>query len=115
MNFVQAAATKVTKLEIRSLSLADAKLVRPKRFGDARGYFAETYNRGDFVAAGITNEFVQDNESRSTVRGTVRGLHFQLAPFAQAKLIRVLRGKILDVIVDLRRTSRDFGKHLAVE
>src|SRR5262245_29983422 len=100
------------KLEVLPLSLPDVKLVRSKRFPDLRGYFAEVYAYPDFAMAHITEEFVQDNLSFSTAAGTVRGLHFQISPFAQAKLIRVLRGEILDVVVDLRRASSTFGKHV---
>jgi dTDP-4-dehydrorhamnose 3,5-epimerase len=82
---------------------------------DARGYFAETYVRRDFLVAGIDHKFIQDNESRSNAAGTIRGLHFQTPPFAQTKLIRVLRGRIFDVVVDLRRSSPTYGKHLTVE
>lgn len=82
---------------------------------DVRGYFCESYVRSDFAAHGLSHDFVQDNESSSDRVGTVRGLHFQKPPFAQVKLVRVLRGKIVDVVVDLRRSSPSFGKHLAVE
>ncbi len=103
------------KLSIESLSIADIKLVRAPRMADARGYFAETYVRDDFAAAGIAHDFVQDNESTSKLAGTIRGLHFQVPPFAQTKLVRVPRGKILDVVVDLRRSSSSYGRHLAIE
>ena len=103
------------KLEVLSLSLPDVKLIRIARIADVRGYFAEAYVHRDFMAAGIADEFVQDNQSFSIAAGTVRGLHFQIPPFAQTKLVRVLRGKILDVVVDLRRTSATFGKHHTVE
>src|SRR5262245_15543215 len=103
------------KLDVFSLPLQGIKLVRSARMSDARGYFAETYVRRDFLAAGIEHEFIQDNESRSHAAGTVRGLHFQVPPFAQTKLVRVLRGRIHDVVVDLRRSSPTYGKHLAVE
>ena len=102
-------------LDVLSLSLEGTKLIRTKRIVDLRGHFAETYVYRDFAAAGIADEFVQDNQSFSIITGTVRGLHFQIPPFAQAKLVRVLRGKIMDVVVDLRRASTTFGKHLAVE
>ncbi len=102
-------------LEIHSLRIDGIKLIRSKRISDARGYFAATYVRSEFAAAGIDHEFVQDNESRSGAAGTIRGLHFQIPPFAQTKLVRVLRGRILDVVVDLRRSSRSYGKHLAIE
>jgi dTDP-4-dehydrorhamnose 3,5-epimerase len=103
------------KLSIRPLPLPEIKLISAPRFGDTRGYFAETYVKRDFAAAGIRHDFVQDNESLSRARGTVRGLHFQIAPFAQAKLIRVLTGRIFDVCVDLRRSSPHYGRHAAVE
>jgi dTDP-4-dehydrorhamnose 3,5-epimerase len=92
-------------------AIADVLLILPKRMTDNRGYFAETYNAEDFAALGIQTRFVQDNQSLSAARGTVRGLHYQLEPAAQAKLIRVVRGSILDVAVDLRRGSATFGQH----
>jgi dTDP-4-dehydrorhamnose 3,5-epimerase len=103
------------KLSLYSLALPEVKLVRAARINDRRGYFAETYVRRDFAAAGITQEFVQDNESHSRAAGTVRGLHFQIHPFAQAKLVRVLHGRIFDACVDLRRSSPRYGRHVAVE
>src|SRR5712692_2115656 len=102
-------------LDCRSLPIPDVKLIRSPRISDGRGYFAETYVRANFVAVGITHEFIQDNQAGSNEAGTVRGLHFQIAPFVQTKLIRVLRGKIIDVAVDLRRSSPSHGKHIAVE
>jgi dTDP-4-dehydrorhamnose 3,5-epimerase len=102
-------------LTVSQLSLPGALLIRSNRFADDRGYFAETYVYRDYLAVGISNIFVQDNQSYSTAAGTIRGLHFQNAPFAQAKLIRVTRGRIFDVIVDLRRSSATFGRHTAVE
>jgi dTDP-4-dehydrorhamnose 3,5-epimerase len=103
------------KLSIRSLTLPEIKLISAPRFRDQRGHFAETYVRRDFAAAGIGYEFVQDNESLSHAPGTVRGLHFQIAPLAQAKLIRVLNGRIFDACVDLRRSSPRYGHHASVE
>ena len=103
------------KLSIRPLALPEIKLISAPRFRDPRGYFAETYVRRDFAAAGIAHEFVQDNESLSHAPGTVRGLHFQIPPFAQAKLIRVLTGRIFDACVDLRRSSPRYGRHATVE
>jgi|SRR5438477_1045662 len=103
------------KLEIQSLEIADVKLIRGAAFVDRRGEFAETYVRRDFVAAGIAADFVQDNQSRSRASGTVRGLHFQVRPFVQAKLVRVLRGRIFDVAVDLRRNSPHYGRYVAAE
>src|SRR3954470_490959 len=90
-------------------------LVTPRRFGDHRGFFLETYSVRDFAALGIPDVFVQDNHSLSAVPGTIRGMHFQLPPHAQAKLVRVLRGAILDIAVDLRRSSPSYGRHVAVE
>lgn len=88
--------------------------LRPRRFGDDRGWFAETWKQSVFDDAGINAPFVQDNESFSAPAGTVRGLHYQLAPFAQAKLVRVVSGSILDVTVDVRRGSATFGEHVAI-
>jgi len=102
-------------LDVQPTAIPDVKLVRPQRFEDRRGFFVETYNRRRFAAVGIDEEFVQDNHSLSTAAGTVRGLHFQSNPYAQAKLIRVARGRILDIAVDLRRSSPTYGKHVAVE
>ena len=90
-------------------------LVSSRRFGDHRGFFLETYSAPDFAALGIGDVFVQDNHSLSAAVGTVRGMHFQVPPRAQAKLVRVLRGAILDIVVDIRRASPTFGQHVAVE
>lgn len=90
-------------------------LLRTPRYGDARGWFSETWSRSRFSAAGIDCDFVQDNHSRSEARGVVRGLHFQRPPYAQAKLVRCLRGAILDVVVDLRIGSPGFGRCQVVE
>lgn len=90
-------------------------LVTPRRFGDHRGFFLETYSTRDFAALGIPDVFVQDNHSLSARPGTIRGMHFQLPPHAQAKLVRVLRGAILDIAVDIRRSSPFYGRHVAVE
>jgi dTDP-4-dehydrorhamnose 3,5-epimerase len=103
------------KLSVRAVPIAGVKLIHVEIIPDLRGSFAETYQRFDFASAGITYEFIQDNQSQSSDKGTVRGLHFQIPPHAQTKLIRVLRGRILDVIVDLRRSSPTYGKHLAIE
>jgi dTDP-4-dehydrorhamnose 3,5-epimerase len=104
-----------TPLSVHSLEIADVKLIRTKRISDSRGYFCETFQRATFAALGLASEFLQDNQSKSGRPGTVRGLHFQRPPFAQAKLVRVLRGRIFDVAVDLRRSSPSFGKHVAIE
>jgi len=95
--------------------LPGPQLIEVRRFPDARGAFAETWSRRDFAALGLTAGFVQDNWSRSDRIGTIRGLHFQRPPQAQGKLVRVLRGAILDVAVDLRRASASFGQHVAVD
>lgn len=84
------------------------------RFTDKRGYFMETYNSQDLADVGILDMFVQDNYSRSIKPGTIRGLHFQSPPYAQAKLVRVARGHIIDVAVDIRRGSPTYGQHVAV-
>ena len=102
-------------MNVESLAIADVKLLTPKKFGDHRGFFAETYSRKILTDAGFHDEFVQDNQSLSREQGVLRGLHFQLPPFAQAKLVRVIRGAILDVAVDIRRGSPSFGKHVSAE
>ena len=89
--------------------------ITPRRFEDARGWFSETYRRDRFAAAGIEPEFVQDNQSLSRPAGTLRGIHFQTPPFAQAKLVRCLRGRIWDVAVDLRSGSPTYGQWVAAE
>ena len=89
-------------------------ILEPRVFEDTRGYFFESYNKTVFEAAGLFYDFVQDNQSKSSY-GTVRGLHFQKGEHAQAKLVRVLEGVVLDVAVDLRRASPTYGKHVAVE
>jgi dTDP-4-dehydrorhamnose 3,5-epimerase len=104
----------VPSLKVTPLSLPGLTLLEPKRHGDDRGYFCETYNRQDFESAGLNADFVQDNQSLSAQTGTLRGLHFQTPPFAQIKLIRVLRGAILDICVDIRHGSPTFGQHVGV-
>ncbi|MGO8801179.1 MAG: dTDP-4-dehydrorhamnose 3,5-epimerase [Roseiarcus sp.] len=94
--------------------LAGIKVITPRKLGDDRGFFSETYNRQAFAAAGVDLQFVQDNHSLSAQAGTLRGLHFQSPPFAQDKLVRVVRGAVLDVVVDLRTASATFGRHVAV-
>ena len=89
-------------------------IVEPRVFEDERGYFFESYNEAEFVKNGIANKFVQDNQSKSSY-GVIRGLHAQLGEHAQAKLVRVLQGKVLDVAVDMREGSPTFGKYVAVE
>jgi len=102
-------------LEIRALAIPDVKLILPKRHGDARGYFAETWNRKAFRDAGIDADFCQDNMAFSAAKNILRGLHFQTPPHAQAKLVSVLSGRIFDVAVDIRKSSPTFGKHISVE
>ena len=103
------------KLDVHSLVIPDVKLIRTPRFSDARGCFCETFQRADFAEQGLDYDFLQDNQSSSDRPGTVRGLHFQRPPFAQTKLVRVLRGRIFDVAVDLRRSSPSFGRHIAIK
>ena len=94
--------------------IRDLVVFEPKVFEDSRGYFFEAYNEEVFKAEGIQTRFVQDNQSRSSY-GVIRGLHYQLEPHAQAKLVRVLEGKILDVAVDIRKGSTTFGEHFSIE
>jgi dTDP-4-dehydrorhamnose 3,5-epimerase len=102
-------------LSIEDTAVPAVKIITPKRFCDARGFFSEVYSRLAFEEAGLALDFVQDNHSLSGAVGTVRGLHFQSPPFAQDKLIRVVRGRILDVAVDIRRSSSTYGQHVAIE
>lgn len=101
-------------MKVVPTAIPEVLIVEPKIFGDPRGYFYECYNREQYRAAGIVCDFVQDNESFSR-RGVLRGLHFQAAPFTQAKLVRVISGAVLDIAVDIRRNSPTFGRHVAVE
>lgn len=95
---------------VEKLEIPGVLLFRPKKFADARGFFIETFNARDYAAAGIDTVFVQDNQSLSIHRGTIRGLHFQVPPEPQAKLVRVVRGSVVDVAVDLRRGSPTYGR-----
>jgi len=97
-------------MEIKETSLGGAYLITPKVFQDERGFFMETYSKKNFEEAGIKVDFVQDNHSLSVSKGVLRGLHFQLQPNTQSKLVRVTRGSVYDVIVDLRKDSPTFGK-----
>jgi dTDP-4-dehydrorhamnose 3,5-epimerase len=101
--------------EIVPQFLPDILLITPKKFGDSRGYFMETYSQPRLAAAGFNGVFLQDNQSLTASVGTVRGLHFQAPPHAQDKLVRVTRGAIFDVSVDIRLGSPTFGQHVAVE
>ncbi|OWJ76101.1 MULTISPECIES: dTDP-4-dehydrorhamnose 3,5-epimerase [Haematobacter] len=102
-------------MQIEETALPGVVIITPKRFGDDRGYFSETYNLKALSDLGISTPFVQDNQSLSRQVGTVRGLHFQRPPHAQAKLVRVLQGRILDVAVDVRKGSPHYGKWVGVE
>jgi len=94
-------------------SIPEIKLLTPAKFSDARGFLSESYSKRAASACGIVAEFVQDNHSVSTQAGTLRGLHFQVPPLAQGKLVRVVRGVILDVAVDIRRGSPTYGQHVS--
>ena len=96
-------------MNIVETDIAGVRILEPQVFGDARGWFSETYNAARYRAAGITADFVQDNESFSS-KGVVRGLHWQAAPHTQAKLVRVIRGAVWDVAVDIRKGSPTFGR-----
>ena len=102
-------------MEIVKTELPGVVMLTPRRFGDARGFFSEVYNRNAYAGFGIDVEFVQDNHSLSREVGVVRGLHFQLPPHAQAKLVRVGAGRVLDVAVDIRRGSPTYGRWVGVE
>ena len=101
-------------MEFIKTEIPDLLILKPKVFGDERGYFFESWRDEWFKEAGIDTKFVQDNESSSRY-GVIRGLHFQRPPHPQAKLVRVIRGRVLDVAVDLRKNSPSFGQHVAVE
>lgn len=102
-------------IDVEATQIPAVKLIRTPRIRDDRGFFSEIYNTRTWGAAGVMLDFVQDNHSLSRLCYTVRGLHFQTPPFAQDKLVRVSRGRVLDVAVDLRRGSATFGQHIAVE
>lgn len=97
-------------MEIIKTTLKDSYIIKPQVFGDHRGFFMESYSKRKFEEVGIIAEFVQDNHSRSEKKGTLRGMHFQTDPHTQAKLVRVTKGAVYDVIVDLRKNSETFGK-----
>ena len=102
-------------MDVLETAIPDVKRLTPRRFGDNRGFFSETWNAKRLAEAGIETEFVQDNHSFSADKGTVRGLHYQAPPFAQGKLVRVVRGAVLDVAVDVRKASPSYGKWVAEE
>lgn len=102
------------KFKVISSTDHGVMVIEPAVFGDSRGYFMESYNKADLAEIGIVNDFIQDNESFSSY-GVVRGLHYQAQPYTQAKLVRVISGRVLDVAVDIRKDSPDFGKIFTVE
>lgn len=102
-------------LSVRPLEIQEVLEITPKKIGDDRGFFSETFNRARMKDHGITIDWMQDNHSYSAEPFTLRGLHYQEPPFAQDKLVRVLRGRVLDVAVDIRRGSASFGKSVALE
>jgi dTDP-4-dehydrorhamnose 3,5-epimerase len=101
-------------MQIKPTDFDGLFLIQPKCFEDERGYFFESYNQNDFKKNGLNLNFVQDNQSLSQ-KGVLRGLHFQNPPFAQGKLVRVIKGAVLDVVVDIRKKSKTFGKHFSIE
>ena len=100
-------------MKVIKTSISDVVILEPRVFGDERGYFFESFSQREFNEQVAEVTFVQDNESKSSY-GVVRGLHYQLPPYTQAKLVRVVEGEVLDVVVDLRKNSATFGKHVAV-
>lgn len=102
-------------MEIVPLEIPDVLLIKPRKFEDARGFFSETFSAPAAEKSGLPFRYVQDNLSLSRKAGTVRGLHYQTPPFAQDKIVRVIRGRILDVAVDLRHGSPHYGRHVSVE
>ena len=101
-------------MKITKTALDGVVIIEPQVFEDARGYFFESWNKAKMEEAGLNYDFIQDNQSKSCY-GTIRGIHFQKGEFSQAKLVRVLQGTVLDVAVDLRKDSKTFGQHVAVE
>ena len=101
-------------MNVIETALPEVKIIEPKVFEDQRGYFFESYNENTFQEKVMNTRFIQDNESKSSY-GVLRGLHYQLHPFAQSKLVRVIKGKVLDVAVDIRKESPTFGKSIRVE
>lgn len=100
-------------MEIIPTEIPDVCIIKPLVFADDRGYFFESYNREKFLASALNLNFIQDNESRS-MKGVLRGLHFQQQPYAQGKLVRVMRGAVLDVAVDIRKKSPTYGKWVSI-
>ncbi len=102
-------------MTVETLSIPDVKLITPAKHRDPRGFFSETWNQARYAEAGIPGPFIQDNHAVSTARGVVRGLHCQIGPNAQGKLVRVVKGAIWDVAVDIRRGSPTYGQHAGAE
>jgi|TARA_R100000005_G_C4998559_1_gene205232 dTDP-4-dehydrorhamnose 3,5-epimerase len=102
-------------MQIEQTAIADVKILCPRKFGDERGFFSEVWNARSYSEAGIDTQFVQDNHAYNAEAGVLRGLHYQLEPKAQGKLVRVTRGAVLDIAVDIRVGSPTFGQHVAVE
>lgn len=102
-------------MDVTPTGIREVLLITPRRFGDSRGHFSETWSAQRYAEIGITTTFVQDNQSYSAEAGTIRGLHYQRPPHAQGKLLRVLQGRIMDVAVDVRRGSPTYGKWIAEE
>lgn len=102
-------------MKVETLAIPEVRLLTPARFADSRGWFSETWNQDRVAAAGIPGPFIQDNHSYSAAKGTVRGLHLQIAPAVQGKLVRCVRGAIWDVAVDLRTGSPSYGRYAAAE
>lgn len=114
-NLRQRTIKHIDLMRLTKSAISGIILINPDRFHDERGYFAELYNSEAIAEAGIADTFVQDNFSLSSKTGTIRGLHFQIPPHSQSKLIRVSRGRILDVAVDLRPSSETYGQHVSYE
>lgn len=112
--FLRSFLGKIVEMEVKPLSLTGLLEIRPDIYRDSRGYFFESFNKEKFSQLGLEYDFVQDNQSFS-VKGTVRGLHFQADPHAQGKLVWVTSGRVLDVVVDIRKNSPDYGKVIEIE
>jgi len=106
---------RINKMKLEKLEIPDVKLITPRRFTDSRGWFSETFNNKALQEAGIDLEFVQDNHSYSAQAGTVRGLHYQSPPHAQVKLVRAIKGSVLDIVVDARIGSPSEGQWVSAE
>lgn len=105
----------MTMVEVRALGIPEVREIRPARHADERGFFSETWNKAAWREAGLDFDFVQDNHSLSVRTGVLRGLHYQVGAAAQDKLVRVVRGTIFDVAVDIRRSSKSFGRWIGVQ